>query len=144
MYSDALATAYPSVDVDSSLLSVRDGNIYSSGGITAGFDLALALVEEDHGWEIALATAQIMVVFPRRPGGQSQFSAYIKLEAKNRPDISELQAWILGNPGEDLSVEALADRISLDSFAARPEARRRSLPTGRGPTRPAANSNKPS
>ncbi|MGB8899473.1 MAG: DJ-1/PfpI family protein [Methylocella sp.] len=113
LYSDALATAYPSVDVDSSLLFVRDGNIYSSGGITAGIDLALALVEEDHGREIALATARIMVVFPRRPGGQSQFSAYVKLEAKNRPDISELQAWILGNPGEDLRVEALADRMAM-------------------------------
>jgi transcriptional regulator GlxA family with amidase domain len=113
LYSDALATVYPSVDVDSSLLFVRDGNIYSSGGITAGIDLALALVEEDHGREIALATARIKVVFPRRPGGQSQFSAYIKLEAKNRPDISELQAWILGNPGKDLSVEALADRMAM-------------------------------
>jgi transcriptional regulator GlxA family with amidase domain len=113
LFSDVLATAYPAVDVDSSLLFVRDGNIYSSGGITAGIDLAPALVEEDHGREIALATARIMVVFPIRPGGQSQFSAYIKLEAKNRPDISELQAWILGNPGEDLSVEALADRMAM-------------------------------
>jgi transcriptional regulator GlxA family with amidase domain len=54
-----------------------------------------------------------MVVFPRRPGGQSQFSAYIKLEAKSRPDIRELQAWILGHPGEDLSVSALAERMAM-------------------------------
>jgi hypothetical protein len=54
-----------------------------------------------------------MVVFPRRSGGQSQFSAYIKLEAKSRPDISELQAWILGHPGEDLSVSALAERMAM-------------------------------
>jgi transcriptional regulator GlxA family with amidase domain len=113
LYSELLATAYPSVRVDSSLLFARDGNIYSSGGITAGIDLALALVEEDIGREIALATARIMVVFPRRPGGQSQFSAYIKLEAKNRPDISELQAWILGHPGEDLSIQVLADRMGM-------------------------------
>ncbi|HEY8032775.1 MAG TPA: GlxA family transcriptional regulator [Methylocella sp.] len=113
LFSEQLASAYPSINVDSSLLFARDGNIYSSGGITAGIDLALALVEEDHGREIALATARIMVVFPRRPGGQSQFSAYIKLEAKNRPDISELQAWILGHPGEDLSVSALADRMAM-------------------------------
>lgn len=113
MFSELLATAYPSIQVDSSLLFARDGNIYSSGGITAGIDLAMALVEEDHGREIALATARMMVVFPRRPGGQSQFSAYIKLEAKNRPDIIELQAWILGNPGKDLSVEALADRMAM-------------------------------
>jgi transcriptional regulator GlxA family with amidase domain len=113
MFSDVLATEYPSIQVDSSLLFARDGNIYSSGGITSGIDLALALVEEDIGREIALATARMLVVFPRRPGGQSQYSAYIKCEAKNRPDISELQAWILGHPEEDLSVATLAERIAM-------------------------------
>jgi transcriptional regulator GlxA family with amidase domain len=114
MFSELLATAYPSIEVDSSLLFARDGNIYSSGGITAGIDLALALVEEDHGREIALATARTMVVFPRRPGGQSQFSAYVSLlEVNSRPDITELQAWILGHPGGDLSVSALADRMAM-------------------------------
>ena len=114
MYSEALATAYPSIEVDSNLIFARDGNIYSSGGITAGIDLALALVEEDLGREIPLAVARTMVVFPRRPGGQSQFSAYVILrEGKNRPDIGELQAWILGHPGEDLSVPALADRMAM-------------------------------
>jgi transcriptional regulator GlxA family with amidase domain len=112
--SDVLAMAYPSIKVDSSLLFVRDGNIYSSGGMTAGIDLALALVEEDLGREIAVAAARMMVVFPRRPGGQSQFSGYINLlEAKNRPDISELQTWMLGNPGKDLSVQSLADRMGM-------------------------------
>ena len=87
MFSELLATAYPSIEVDSNLLFARDGNIYTSGGITAGIDLALALVEEDHGREIALATARIMVVFPRRPGGQSQFSAYVKyFEVRSRPE----------------------------------------------------------
>jgi transcriptional regulator GlxA family with amidase domain len=114
MFSELLATAYPSIEVDSSLLFARDGNIYSSGGITAGIDLALALVEEDLGREIALATARTMVVFPRRPGGQSQFSAYVSLlEVNGRPDISVLQAWILGHPGDDLSVSALADRMAM-------------------------------
>ena len=114
MFSDVLATEYPSIEVDSSLLFARDGNIYSSGGITAGIDLALALVEEDLGREIALAAARMMVVFPRRPGGQSQFSAFVKYwEVKSRPDIEELQAWILGHPGEDLSVPPLADRMGM-------------------------------
>jgi len=108
IFSDVLATEYPSIQVDSSLLFVRDGNIYSSGGITAGIDLALALVEEDLGREIALA-ARMMVVFPRRPGGQSQFSAYnVKyLEVRSRPEIQGQQAWILGHPGDDLSVSSL-------------------------------------
>src|SRR5664279_5385812 len=102
MYAGALAVAYPSIEVDASLIFARDGNIYSSGGITAGIDLALALVEEDVGQEIALAVARTVVVFPRRPGGQSQFSAYVTyLELGNRPDIQELQSWILGHPGED-------------------------------------------
>ena len=114
MFAGLLARAYPSIDVDASLIFARDGNIYSSGGITAGIDLALSLVEEDVGGEIALAVARTVVVFPRRPGGQSQFSAYMNLlEEKNRPEIQELLAWILGHPGEDLSVEALADRMGM-------------------------------
>jgi transcriptional regulator GlxA family with amidase domain len=114
LYSELLARAYPSIDVDSSLIFARDGNIYSSGGITAGIDLALALVEEDLGREIALAVARTVVVFPRRPGGQSQFSNYVKFrEVRSRPEIEELQVWMLGNPGEDLSVEALADRVGM-------------------------------
>jgi transcriptional regulator GlxA family with amidase domain len=67
LFSELLATAYPSIQVDSNLLFARDRNIYTSGGITAGIDLALALVEEDHGREIALATSRIMVVFPGAP-----------------------------------------------------------------------------
>jgi transcriptional regulator GlxA family with amidase domain len=114
MYSDQLAREHPSIYVDSSLLFARDGNIYTSGGITAGIDLALALIEEDLGPEIAISAARMMVVFPRRPGGQSQFSAYQNLlEANNRPDISELQAWIMGHPEENLSVGALADRMAM-------------------------------
>jgi len=114
LFSEALAALYPSTEVDSSLIFVRDGNIYSSGGITAGIDLALALVEEDLGREIALAVARTIVVFPRRPGGQSQFSAYVKFrDLGKRPEIQELLAWILGHPGEDLSVEALANRMGM-------------------------------
>jgi transcriptional regulator GlxA family with amidase domain len=115
MYSGALAAAYPSIEVDASLIFARDGNIYSSGGITAGIDLALALVEEDLGREIALVIARTVVVFPRRPGGQSQFSAYVNLlqDGGRRPEIQELLAWILGHPGEDLSVQALADRMAM-------------------------------
>lgn len=114
MYSDLLAKAYPSITVDASQLFARDGNFYSSGGITAGIDLALALIEEDLGGEVALAVARTLVVFPRRPGGQSQFSGYIKWrEVRSRPDIQELQTWMLGHPGEDLSVQALADRLGM-------------------------------
>ena len=112
-FSDLLATLHPAVQVDSNLIFARDGNIYTSGGITAGIDLALALVEEDCGREITLAVARTMLVFPRRPGGQSQFRAFLMAEAKNQSDIRELLGWILGHPEEDLSVPALADRMGM-------------------------------
>jgi transcriptional regulator GlxA family with amidase domain len=114
MFADLLAAAYPSIEVDASLLFARDGNIYTSGGITAGIDLALALVEEDAGPEVMLGVARTMVVFPRRPGGQSQFSAYTgQSEKTNRPDISQLRTWMMAHPDADLSVEALADRMAM-------------------------------
>jgi transcriptional regulator GlxA family with amidase domain len=99
MFSELLATTDPSIRVQPNLIFARDGNVYSSGGVTAGIDLALALVEEDLGREFPLAVARTMAVFLRRLGGQSQFSAYLKVASKNRPDIGEPQAWILGHPG---------------------------------------------
>jgi len=114
LYSDQLAATYPTVDVDASVLFARDGNIYTSGGITAGIDLALALVEEDVGQEVMLAVARTMVVFPRRPGGQSQFTAHTSLQEKtSRSDIAELRTWMVAHPEADLSVPALADRVAM-------------------------------
>jgi transcriptional regulator GlxA family with amidase domain len=115
MFSELLEKAFPLVKVDPHRIFARDGNIYSSGGITAGIDLALALVEEDVGPAVTLAVARTLVVFPRRPGGESQFSAYMKYHevGPERASIDELLAWILGHPGEDLSVEALADRMAM-------------------------------
>jgi transcriptional regulator GlxA family with amidase domain len=115
MFSDMLSSAYPSIQVDPSLFVARDGNIYTSGGVTAGIDLALALalVAEDLGQEIALAVARTMVVFPRRPGGQSQFTSFLTVTANSRPDILELQGWILAHPAQDLSVPALANRMAM-------------------------------
>jgi transcriptional regulator GlxA family with amidase domain len=114
LFSDLLAATYSSIKVDASRLFVRDGNIYTSGGITAGIDLALALVEEDAGPEVMLAVARTMVVFPRRPGGQSQFSAYTCLSEKtNRLEMRELRTWMMSHPRADLSVPALADRMGM-------------------------------
>jgi len=114
MFSELLATTFPLVHVDSSLLFARDGNIYSSGGVTAGIDLALAFLEEDLGQAITLAVARTMVVFPRRPGGQSQFSAYVKINevGPKRPDIDELLAWILGHPGRILFLTSAQNSLS--------------------------------
>ena len=114
MYCEQLAARHPSVSIDPDRIFVRDGNIYSSGGITAGIDLALALIEEDLGREAARFVAGIMVMFLRRPGGQNQFSAFLEAETRtSRPDFRELQAWIVANPREHLDVESLAERVAM-------------------------------
>ncbi len=113
MYCDRLATTYPTLRIDRDRIFVRDGHVYTSGGITAGIDLALALVEEDLGRDAPRFVAGLMVVFLRRPGGQNQFSVYLQTEAAGRTDLRELQAWILANPGENLDVESLAGRLAM-------------------------------
>jgi len=114
MYSDLLAKAYPSIEVDANLIFVRDGNVYTSGGITTGIDLALALVEEDLGPEVMLGVSRALIVFPKRPGGQSQFKGHTSpLEKPIRPNFSELQAWMLAHPEAEFSVPALANRMSM-------------------------------
>ncbi|HEU5468654.1 MAG TPA: DJ-1/PfpI family protein [Steroidobacteraceae bacterium] len=111
-YLDRLAALAPNARVDRDALYVRAGNIYTSAGVTAGMDLALALIEQDHGKAVALAVAQELVLFLKRPGGQSQFSRH--LEAQKRDDLfGELELWMLENPRADLSVESLARRMSM-------------------------------
>ena len=112
-WCDALAKMFPRVAVDPDPIFVRDGNLYSSAGVTAGMDLALALVEEDLGRDVALETARGLVLFLRRPGGQSQFSAQLAVQAADREPIRELCAWIVEHPGADLAVEALARRVAM-------------------------------
>jgi transcriptional regulator GlxA family with amidase domain len=112
-YCKLLAQNYPTVRVDPDQIFIRDGAISTSGGITSGIDLAMAMVEEDWGRKVALSVAQYLVVFVKRPGGQSQFSAYIPTEASRRPDVRDLQAWIMGHLTEDLRVEVLADRMDM-------------------------------
>jgi len=111
--SDALAQRYPRVRVDPDPIFIRDGRVYTSAGVTAGMDLALALVEEDHGREIALHVARELVLFLRRPGGQSQFSAQLALQATDHQPLRELQAWIAEHPSADLSVATLAARVAM-------------------------------
>jgi transcriptional regulator GlxA family with amidase domain len=108
-----LAELHPSVDVDPDPVFIRDGNVWTSAGVTAGMDLALALVEEDLGSDVALAVARQLVVFLKRPGGQSQFSGALAAQQASRPALRELQAWIAGHLDQDLSVAALAARANL-------------------------------
>src|SRR5262249_50059460 len=87
VWGRTLAARYPSVRVEADPIFVRDGNVYTSAGVTAGMDLALALVEEDLGRDIALQVARQMVLFLRRPGGQSQFSAQLAAQAADRQPL---------------------------------------------------------
>ncbi|HEU4976189.1 MAG TPA: DJ-1/PfpI family protein [Baekduia sp.] len=108
-----LAAAHPAVDVDADPIYVRDGDVWTSAGVTAGMDLALALVEEDLGRAVALEAARQLVLFLKRPGGQSQFSAGLAAQAAVREPLRELQDWIAANLEQDLSVGALAARACL-------------------------------
>jgi transcriptional regulator GlxA family with amidase domain len=112
-YCDALARACPAADVDPEPIYVRDGAVWSSAGVTAGMDLALALVEEDLGAEVALEAARWLVLFLKRPGGQAQFSAGLAAQAAVREPLRALQGWIADHLDEDLSVGALAARACL-------------------------------
>ena len=87
--------------------------MYTSAGVTAGMDLALALVEEDLGRETALEVARWLVLFVKRPGGQSQFSAQLSSQLAERHPLRELQAYVVEHPDEDLSVPALAERACM-------------------------------
>ncbi len=112
-YCQELAASYPEITVEPDRLHVRDGKIYTSAGVTAGMDLALALLEEDCGRGIALSTAREMVAFLKRPGGQSQFSQHLEAQAAEPAPIRDLQAWVLENLDRDLSVEVLAERAAM-------------------------------
>lgn len=108
-----LAERFPAVTVEPDPIFLVDRGIWTSAGVTAGIDLALAMIERDLGPKLAMRTAQELVMFRRRPGGQSQFSAELALEATGHRPIQDLQAWILENLTADLSVEALAGRVAM-------------------------------
>lgn len=109
---DLLAT-YPQISVEHDAIFVRDGHIYTSAGVTAGIDLALALVEEDLGHPLALAVARRLVVFLKRPGGQSQFSGHLAAQAQQSGALQGLPEWIVDNLAEELGVETLARRVAM-------------------------------
>jgi len=99
--------------LDPDPIFVRDGTVYTSAGVTAGMDLALALVEEDHGSRLALQVARNLVLYLRRPGGQSQFSAALSMQLTDRKPLRELEAWVLDNLDKPLNVPMLAERVAM-------------------------------
>ena len=112
---DRLANTYPRVQVDPDAIYVRDGKIFTSAGITAGMDLALALVEEDFGREAALAVARMLVMYLKRPGGQSQFSTSLQAQATEGRRLAPLLSWLGEHYRESITVEAMADRAAMSN-----------------------------
>jgi transcriptional regulator GlxA family with amidase domain len=108
-----LAERYPKLQVDANALYLRDGKFYTSAGITAGIDLALALIEEDFGAQVALEVARELVMYVKRAGGQEQYSEPLKFQVESTGRFADLAAWIVAHLDSDLSVEALARRVNL-------------------------------
>ena len=131
MYCARLARRFPAVQVESDPIFVRDGPVWTSAGVTAGIDLALALVEEDLGRPLALAVARYLVVFLKRPGGQAQFSAALALQAAD-DRFGALHDWISRHLADDLSLSVLADQAGMSE---RSFSRHYAQATGQTPAR---------
>jgi transcriptional regulator GlxA family with amidase domain len=113
--ADKLRSDFPDLIVDDNQIFIRDGALCTTAGVSAGMDLALALVEEDFGRELALIVARYMVMFLKRPGGQSQFSAHLAAQMSTKSQIQEAQEYVLENLSKDLSVDALALRAGMST-----------------------------
>lgn len=111
--SERLAESYPHTQVEADAIWIKDGDLYSSAGVTAGIDLALALVEEDCGSAITLEIARNLVLYLRRSGGQSQYSAHLLGQSAKTPALKAVQGWIMENLNKPLAVPDLAERAAM-------------------------------
>jgi transcriptional regulator GlxA family with amidase domain len=111
--ASSFAREFPSSRLEVDSIFVRDGQTYTSAGVSAGIDLALAMIEEDHGRAFALRVARGLVVFLKRPGGQSQFSTHLQAQFSSVPAIRKAQEWALAHLAEDLSVKTLAACVGM-------------------------------
>jgi transcriptional regulator GlxA family with amidase domain len=109
---ERLTRNFPRARVDMNAIFIRDGNLWTSAGVTAGIDLSLAMVEDDIGHAAAAAVARELVVFLKRPGGQAQFSTVLTFQERDR-EFNHLHGWMAGHLGEDLSVPALARHAGM-------------------------------
>src|SRR4029453_18471835 len=122
MHCRRLSSSYPDITVEPDAIYVRDGEIWSSAGVTTGIDLALALIDQDCGRTVAMHVARVLVVYMRRMGGQSQYSALLAAQVESTTDdFTELERWIAEHVAEDLRVERLAERAGMSprNFARR-------------------------
>ncbi|HSY23509.1 MAG TPA: GlxA family transcriptional regulator [Polyangiaceae bacterium] len=112
-FAKDVAARFPKLRVHENELFIKDGRFYTSAGVTSGIDLALALIEEDLGPAASLAVARGLVVYVKRPGGQAQFSEPLRFQTANPDKYGELVAYVAAHLGEDLTVEALAQRMAV-------------------------------
>ncbi len=112
-FADDVARRFPKLHVERNALFLRDGVFYTSAGITAGIDLALAMIEEDRGTHAALTVARELVVYFKRPGGQEQYSEPLQYQVNSPDKLAELVPWIGSHLRHDLSVENLAAKVNL-------------------------------
>jgi transcriptional regulator GlxA family with amidase domain len=127
-----LQTRYPALLVDPDPIFIKDGRLWTSAGVSAGIDLTLALIEEDFGHQLAIRTARQLVMFVKRPGGQSQFSVPLIAQAAKGGHFADLHAWIAAHLQDDLRVERLAEQAGMSP---RTFARIYSAQLGRTPAR---------
>lgn len=130
--AEELQCRFPRIEVDPEPIFIRDGSIWTSAGITAGIDLSLALIQDDLGHDAAMRIARQLVVFLKRPGGQSQFSATLEAQIAADQDFAELHAWVRDHLAEELKVERLAEQAGM---SARTFARAYAAKAGRTPAR---------
>lgn len=128
---DKLRCRHPALNIDSDSIFVRDGNLWTSAGVSSGIDLTLALIEQDYGPRVAIDAARQLVVFMKRAGGQSQFSVPLAMQTRDHGFV-ELHAWMAVNLASDLSVVRLAERASM---APRTFARAYAAKVGRTPAK---------
>ncbi|MEV0842297.1 DJ-1/PfpI family protein [Actinocatenispora sera] len=107
-HTAVLATSFPRIDVQADAIFVADGAVFSSAGVSAGMDLALALVEADHDAHVARAVARELVLYLQRPGGQSQFSAPLRVPVPQQPALRAAVDAVVNDPGADHTVDSLA------------------------------------
>ena len=112
-FADDVQRRFPKLRMDRNAIFIRDGSFYTSAGITAGIDLALAMIEDDYGNKVALSVARELVVYFKRPGGQEQYSEPLEYQINSSDKVADLAPWILSHLNEDLSVDHLAARVNF-------------------------------
>ena len=112
-FASDVRDTWKKISVNADAIFVKDGKYYTSAGITAGIDLCLALVEEDCGQEVALKVARELVVYLKRSGGQLQYSQPLLLQTRAKEHFGDIAGWIRGHLADDLTIESIAERVSL-------------------------------